>query len=166
MGGVEAARAGLGVGAAMQQLELERSSSAQHPQAAQLSPYGEAQDGGSTQLLMLRWWPDLAGSWIFYTTLPLWPGVTPRFERIARFAPVIGVFIGGAQAALWLVGRELGVPSASCALLVLVLGLWLTGGLHLDGAMDTGDGLAAGPRCWPSPGSPISGPKAVVAFTG
>ena len=61
---------------------------------------------------MLRWWPDLLG-WIFYTTLPLWPGVTPRFERIARFAPVIGVFIGGAQAALWLLGRELGVPSAS-----------------------------------------------------
>lgn len=147
MGGMEATRAGLGMGAAMQQLELERSSSAQHPTAAQLSPYGEAQDGGSTQPLMLRWWPDLAGSWIFYTTLPLWPGVTPRFERIARFAPVIGVFIGGAQAALWLVGRELGVPSASCALLVLVLGLWLTGGLHLDGAMDTGDGLAAGPRC-------------------
>ena len=117
------------------------------PTGSAISPYGEAQDGGSTQPLMLRWWPDLAGSWIFYTTLPLWPGVTPRFERIARFAPVIGVFIGGAQAGLWLLGRDLGMPSASCALLVLALGLWLTGGLHLDGVMETGDGLAAGPRC-------------------
>ena len=29
---------------------------------------------------------------------------------------------------------------------MLTLGLWLSGGLHLDGVMDTGDGLAAGPR--------------------
>tara|TARA_B100001939_G_C16921699_1_gene609685 strand:- start:740 stop:1600 length:861 start_codon:yes stop_codon:yes gene_type:complete len=130
----------------MQQFELERSGRAQHPKAAHRSPYGEAQDGSSTQPLMLSWWPDLAGSWIFYTTLPLWPGVKPRFERIARFAPVIGLFIGGAQAAIWLLGRELGLPTASCALLVLVVGLWLTGGLHLDGVIDTGDGLAAGPR--------------------
>ena len=59
---------------------------------------------------------------------------------------MIGLFIGGAQAALWLLGRQLGLPSTSCALLVLTLGLWLSGGLHFDGVMDTGDGLAAGPR--------------------
>ena len=47
--------------------------------------------------------------------------MTPRFERIARFAPVIGVFIGGAQAALWLLGRELGCPTPA-APLVLALG--------------------------------------------
>jgi adenosylcobinamide-GDP ribazoletransferase len=28
----------------------------------------------------------------------------------------------------------------------MALGLWLTGGLHHDGALDTADGLAAGPR--------------------
>ncbi|MGA0162149.1 MAG: adenosylcobinamide-GDP ribazoletransferase, partial [Vulcanococcus sp.] len=36
---------------------------------------------------MLRDW---AGAWIFYSVLPLPPGVTPRFERIARFAPWVG----------------------------------------------------------------------------
>ena len=31
--------------------------------------------------------------------------------------------------------------------LVMALAIWLSGGLHLDGAMDTADGLAAGDRC-------------------
>ena len=63
MGNVEAPRAGLGMGAAM------RSSSGTEqqcstPTAAQCSPYGEAQDGGSTQ----RYAQVVArsgGSWIF-----------------------------------------------------------------------------------------------------
>ena len=36
------------------------------------------------------WLRDLAGAWIFYSVLPAWPGLKPRFERIARFAPWIG----------------------------------------------------------------------------
>ena len=34
---------------------------------------------------------DLAGAWIFYTVLPGWPWIRPRFKRIARFAPLIGL---------------------------------------------------------------------------
>ncbi len=91
------------------------------------------------------WLRDLAGAWIFYSVLPAWPGVAPRFERIARFAPWIGVALGGSQALLWwlLQGR---VPLIAQVSLVLALGLVLTGGLHMDGAMDTADGLAAGER--------------------
>ena len=111
------------------------------------SPYGDAQDGEqSLGAAMPRWWPDLAGSWIFYSTLPPLPGVSPRFERIARFAPLLGLVIGGAQAMLWWLGQQLGLPIAACTALVLAFGLILSGGLHLDGVMDTGDGLAAGPR--------------------
>ena len=95
---------------------------------------------------MPRWWPDLAGSWIFYSTLPALPGATPRFARIARFAPWLGLVIGGGQATLWWLGQQLGLPTAACTALVLSFGLLLSGGLHLDGVMDTGDGLAAGPR--------------------
>ncbi|MFM7229226.1 MAG: adenosylcobinamide-GDP ribazoletransferase, partial [Cyanobacteriota bacterium] len=38
---------------------------------------------------MPSWWPDLAGSWIFYTVLPPLPGPPPQFGRIARFAPLV-----------------------------------------------------------------------------
>jgi adenosylcobinamide-GDP ribazoletransferase len=91
------------------------------------------------------WLRDLAGAWIFYSVLPAWPAVAPRFERIARFAPWIGAVIGGLQALLWaaLEGR---VPLLAQVALSLALALWLSGGLHMDGAMDTADGLAAGDR--------------------
>lgn len=77
--------------------------------------------------------------------LPGWSPIAPRFERIARFAPWVGVVLGLLQAALWalLEGR---VPLLAQVALVLALGLLLTGGLHMDGAMDTADGLAAGDR--------------------
>jgi len=97
------------------------------------------------------WLQDLAGAWVFYSVLPLPPGMPPwlqpRFERIARFAPWIGALIGGLEASLWRVA-EGGLPLLAQLALVLALGIWLSGGLHLDGAMDTADGLAAGPeRC-------------------
>ena len=91
------------------------------------------------------WLRDLAGAWIFYSVLPGWSRIAPRFERIARFAPWVGLVLGLLQAALWalLQGR---VPLLTQVALVLALGLLLTGGLHMDGAMDTADGLAAGDR--------------------
>ena len=91
------------------------------------------------------WLRDLAGAWIFYSVLPAWPGIQPRFERIARFAPWVGLVLGGVQALIWglLQGRA---PLLAQVALVLAAGLLLTGGLHMDGAMDTADGLAAGDR--------------------
>ena len=95
-----------------------------------------------------NWLRDLAGAWVFYSVLPGWPWPVPRFERIARFAPWIGAVIGGLMAALWLLLSALNWPPVAIAPAVLALGLWLTGGLHLDGLMDTADGLGAGhSRC-------------------
>ena len=91
------------------------------------------------------WLRDLAGAWIFYSVLPAWPAPAPRFERIARFAPWIGALLGGLQALLWW-GLEGRAPLLAQVALVLALGLALSGGLHMDGAMDTADGLAAGER--------------------
>ncbi len=48
----------------------------------------------------------------------------------------------------WLILIQIGWGSIPTALLVIALGAWLTGGLHLDGLMDTADGLGAGrERC-------------------
>jgi len=91
------------------------------------------------------WLRDLAGAWIFYSVLPAWPWPEPRFRRIARFAPWVGAVLGGLQGLLWW-GLEGRVPPLAQVALVLAAGLVLTGGLHMDGAMDTADGLAAGER--------------------
>lgn len=92
----------------------------------------------------MPWLQDLGGAWIFYTVLPAWPGLTPRFERIARFAPWIGVCIGALQLLCWWLLDQLGWAAWSSSAIVLALGIWLSGGLHHDGLMDTADGLGAG----------------------
>jgi adenosylcobinamide-GDP ribazoletransferase len=79
---------------------------------------------------------------LFYTCLPLpraWP---TAFNSLARAAPLVGLFIGlQLSVADWGLGM-LGMTGSLRATLVVLLGLWITGGLHLDGAMDTADGLA------------------------
>ncbi|MEM9486320.1 MAG: adenosylcobinamide-GDP ribazoletransferase [Cyanobacteria bacterium P01_F01_bin.116] len=86
-------------------------------------------------------WAVLNGSLLFYTCVPLpsqWP---VRFDRISWVVPVVGLGLGGVLALLdFLLG--MGIPLLLRSVLVVVLGVWLTGGLHLDGAMDTADGLA------------------------
>lgn len=78
---------------------------------------------------------------LFYTCFPLprrWP---VDFGHIARIVPFVGLVLGG-----WLAGLDalfsLAVPLSLRSAVVVLVGLWLTGGLHLDGAMDTADGLA------------------------
>lgn len=82
---------------------------------------------------------------MFYSVLPAWPVIQPRFRRIARFAPFMGLLLGGLQALLWVCSAGL-LPGGARVALVMVLALSLSGGLHHDGALDTADGLAAGPR--------------------
>ncbi len=81
----------------------------------------------------------------FYTVIPLPKKLSLNFERVARWLPVVGLGLGGILAG---VDALLGwvVAPAMRSLLVLCFWLGITGGLHLDGAMDTADGLAAGDR--------------------
>ena len=84
----------------------------------------------------------LAGAILFYTRLPLPSGWQPSWEGIAALAPLVGL---GLATMLALVDGGLdygGMPRGIRSALVVGLWVWLTGGLHLDGAMDTADGLA------------------------
>jgi adenosylcobinamide-GDP ribazoletransferase len=54
----------------------------------------------------------------------------------------VGLGLGCLLVAADLALGQLGMPLLPRSGLVVGLGLWLTGGLHLDGAMDTADGLA------------------------
>ncbi|PZU98372.1 MAG: adenosylcobinamide-GDP ribazoletransferase [Pseudanabaena sp.] len=93
----------------------------------------------------MRLWRKFHAALIFYTCLPVSPKAILDFQGIALFAPLIGIFIGGAIALVDL-GLAAIKPSLDFiylrSLLVILLGLLITGGLHLDGAMDTADGLA------------------------
>ena len=87
---------------------------------------------------------DFAGAWVFYSVLPGLPRVEPSFQRIARFAPWLGLVLGLFQAGCWLLLTPLGWSSTALVPLLLAFGIWFSGGLHHDGLMDTADGLAAG----------------------
>jgi adenosylcobinamide-GDP ribazoletransferase len=86
---------------------------------------------------------QIASALIFYTCIPLpdrWP---LAFDPgLARSAPLIGLLIGALQAAVDTGLAALGMPPLTRSALVVAQGLGITGGLHLDGAIDTADGLA------------------------
>lgn len=90
-------------------------------------------------------WALFNGAVLFYTCVPLPPRWPVQFGLISRLAPIIGLGMAGL-----LIGLDvlLGVwlPLFLRSALVVLMGVWLTGGLHLDGAMDTADGLAVQDR--------------------
>jgi len=77
--------------------------------------------------------------------LPQWPIIKPSFKRIARFAPLIGVLIGFLQSLFWILLKYFNWPNISTALISIAINIFITGGLHIDGLMDTADGIGAGP---------------------
>lgn len=94
----------------------------------------------------VKFWRSLIGAIAFYTCLPIPPTWKLDFRGIARWAPLVGLLIGGllglGDAGL----TQVGVPILTRSALVIVAWIGLTGGLHLDGAMDTADGLAVQDR--------------------
>ncbi len=94
---------------------------------------------------------ELAAAMRFLSVLPL-PGSLQRFNsedntrrlRVGSgYFPVVGLVLG---LLLWLPILAVGphLPSLALAALVVVVLVLLTGGLHLDGLMDTCDGLFGG----------------------
>lgn len=79
----------------------------------------------------------------FLTRLPLRPPHRWDLAAAAPWFPLAGALAGGLTALCdWAAGLLWGPGLQS--VLALAAAWWLTGGLHLDGWMDTADGLASG----------------------
>ena len=78
----------------------------------------------------------------FYTRLPVPIRWALQFERVACFAPLVGVLLGSGLGFLDWSLAHLGMPILSRSAVLVAVWLGVTGGLHLDGAIDAADGLA------------------------
>lgn len=79
----------------------------------------------------------------FLTSIPIRINLNVTAEDFGKglvFAPVVGLILGALLAAAWFV-LGLVFPAAVTAVLLVILYIALTGGLHLDGLGDTFDGL-------------------------
>jgi adenosylcobinamide-GDP ribazoletransferase len=91
---------------------------------------------------LIHWLNSFLSAIVFYTTIPLpshWP---LSFERIARWAPIVGLGLGAVLGLIDQILNYLGFPIPVRSGLIVAFWLKLTGGLHLDGVVDTADGLA------------------------
>jgi adenosylcobinamide-GDP ribazoletransferase len=82
------------------------------------------------------------GAIAFYTCVPIPQNWQLNFQGIARWVPVVGLLIGGMLGIVDWGLAILKTPLLLRSVAIVLLGIGITGGLHLDGAMDTADGLA------------------------
>ncbi|MBW4564380.1 MAG: adenosylcobinamide-GDP ribazoletransferase [Mojavia pulchra JT2-VF2] len=87
---------------------------------------------------------NFAASVVFYTSIPLPDVKGLEFSGVARLAPLVGLMIGGILGLFDIGIHDLGIPILTRSALLVSLWIGITGGLHLDGTMDTADGLAVG----------------------
>jgi adenosylcobinamide-GDP ribazoletransferase len=82
------------------------------------------------------------GAILFYTIIPL-PSFLPiNFSKIAVWLPSMGFVVGSILGLTAYVLTTLGFSSFLQSVLIVAFWIYVTGGLHLDGVMDTADGLA------------------------
>lgn len=96
------------------------------------------------------WWHEALAppvlAWQFLTAVPLPLTVAAESRHLGRsvgFFPVVGAILGLALAGLDGLLRAV-LPASVATVLLLVAATLLTGGLHLDGLMDTCDGVFGG----------------------
>ncbi|ACB50995.1 putative cobalamin-5-phosphate synthase [Crocosphaera subtropica ATCC 51142] len=91
---------------------------------------------------LIDFFTSLFGAITFYTIVPL-PAQWPKnFQSIARWSPIIGLGIGGLLGIIDTLLSFIGFPITVRSGLIIGFGIYITGGLHLDGVLDSADGLA------------------------
>lgn len=81
----------------------------------------------------------------FLTRIPVnrsLPCERDNFKRGSVFLPMIGLIIGGIQLLVYYIFYRF-LPSGVVSVLIILAGILLTGGLHIDGLGDTSDGFFA-----------------------
>lgn len=109
-------------------------------------PESEVSPSPSPPLSPSSWGRQAAAAIAFYTCLPVPANWTLDFQCVARWASTMGLLIGGLLALGDAGLQQVGMPVLTRSALVVVSWIALTGGLHLDGVMDTADGLAVQDR--------------------
>ncbi len=82
------------------------------------------------------------GAIVFYTMLPLPDFWLIDLRRIARWSPLVGLILGAILSFIDLLLEIIDCPRFLASVLIVAFWLFLTGGLHLDGVIDTADGMA------------------------
>ena len=83
----------------------------------------------------------------FLTVLPIPGRSLPQphdFARSLRWFWLAGLLIGSLQYGAAIAFTEFRVPPHWTSVVIVCIGYWLTGGLHLDGVADATDGFGAG----------------------
>ncbi len=83
---------------------------------------------------------DFRAALAFFTRLPVGRVAMDSFKDTANYLPAVGLVIG-ALVALSIAFSALFLPPLLCGMIGCVVWIAVTGGLHLDGVADCGDGL-------------------------
>src|SRR6185437_14480691 len=92
-----------------------------------------------------RWWTPVVLAWSFLTVLPApTTDASPRsLATSLAFFPIVGVGLGALLGCAGLLLDRV-LPAGPVAALIVGAEIYLTGGLHFDGLMDTADGVFGG----------------------
>ncbi|MBW5448015.1 adenosylcobinamide-GDP ribazoletransferase [Cohnella sp. CFH 77786] len=95
------------------------------------------------RVMLVGWLQALAAAFQFLTRIPVpvsFEYTDAHFRRSVVFYPVAGFAIGGIVIAIGML-LERFLPAPIAGIMLVAVWTFLSGGLHLDGLMDTADGL-------------------------
>ena len=91
----------------------------------------------------MNWVKSLIIAFSMYSKIPM-PHLNLEekdMRYVMGFFPLVGLVLGACQFIWYKLSVFLGVPNVSRALIFLVLPVIVTGGIHVDGYMDTSDAI-------------------------